>query len=132
MQQWVGQNAWSLPVKMPSAGGNAGLRSTAASPSAQRRQIDDPAPGYFTIKLIKGGPRVPARLHMDLTGYWAEIDGKRCGAASEDPLQADGVMRVWLYGREIDQVEYAALLGRADKPDPRKPVDLRKLAPIQF
>lgn len=94
-------------------------------PGRPSRVIDDPRGGYFTIKLVRGGPRVPARIHMDRGGFWAEIDGKRCGAMSEDPLQADGVMRVWIYGIEIERAEYDELLARAGRPDPRKPANLR-------
>ncbi len=118
-------------MKLPHPGASAGVSAIGApsSPPLPRgrpdRTINDPRAGYFTVKLVKGGPRVAARIHMDRGGFWAEIDGKRCGAMHEEPLQADGVMRIWLYGNEIDRAEYEQMLASTNRPDPRKPINLR-------
>ena len=105
------------------------------------RRIDLPEPGCFAVKLVRGGPRVPARIVCE-NGLWsADIDGKPCGAAHEDPLYADGVFRVWQGGKIIDETEYRHMLAikswaaehRPTHPsqNPRKPIgSLAKIPPI--
>ncbi len=90
------------------------------------RVIDQPRAGFFMIRQVRKGPWVPARILVDFDAFSAEIGGKPCGAANEDPLRADGVMRIWEYGREIDEAEYWRLLGRKDAPDPSVRIDLRR------
>lgn len=99
-----------------------------AKPSTRgpSRVIDQPRAGFFLIKLVKGGPRVPARICVDFDQFWAEINGKAVGAATEDPLTADHVMRIWHYGVEIDEQEHRRLLARENAPDPSTPIDLRR------
>lgn len=110
---------------------NPGERRPMPGPAkAQARRIDQPRAGFFLVRLVKGGPRVPARIVEDFGLFSAEIDGKPCGAADSDPLKADGVMRVWHYGTEIERTEYRTLLGQPDRPDPRKPVNLAAMKPV--
>lgn len=117
------------------------------------RDISRPRPGYFTVKLAKGGVLVPARIwrlcHCTPVGgpnnrphdwsplcdrfppLYAEIDGK--------PASVD---RLWTSGREIDKAEYDYMVAntqwaRQYTPgdpiaNPRQPVDVTKLPPPQF
>ncbi len=106
-------------------------RPSPAVPSVRAgrsRMVDNPQPGYFLIRVVKGGPWVPARIVHDFGHWWAEINGREVGKKTEDPLTADQVLRIWHFGREIDQNEYRRLLRipAAERPDPTKPVDLSK------
>ena len=94
------------------------------------RRIDAPRPGWFLVRLVRGGVWVPARIEEAAGLFSAAVDGKPCGAAHADPLRADGVMRIWLYGREVTQAEHDLLLAKPGRHDPRKPVDLRKMASL--
>lgn len=106
------------------------------------RAVDRPEPGHFRLRLVRGGPFVPARIAHDASGWWAEIDGRRY-APHPDPAQAEGVFRVWHGGRHIDEAEYRHLnavrgWATATMPDhpaanPREPIDdakLRRLPPL--
>lgn len=107
------------------------------------RMIGEPRPGFFRVRLVKGGPWVPARIlrpcPIDPTcGYpldrsprdlVAEVDGR--------PVPLD---RVWLFGTEIDWPEWARLSSITDAerhvPDsplanPTQRIDLMR-APIPF
>lgn len=66
------------------------------------RRIDKPRPGWFAMKLVKGGPRVPCRISFDeTTRLWsAEIDG--AVSTNADPTLA-GVFRIWLFAMEIEE-----------------------------
>lgn len=94
------------------------------------RAVDQPRAGFFMLRLVKHGPWVPACIKVDFGVFSAEIDGKPFGDANTDPLKADGVMKIWHWGREVSEAEYQAALKRTVRPDPRKPVDLRKLPPL--
>ena len=94
------------------------------------RRIDEPRGGFFLVRLVKGGPRVAARIVEDFGQFSAEVDGRPCGKPHADPLKADGVMRIWLYGVEIEREEYDSMLRRTDKPDPNKRVDLAAAKPV--
>ena len=104
------------------------------------RRIDKPAPGFFEIRLVKGGPMVAAQIqHDEATGLWsADIDGEP-GAPHADPMQAEHLARVWLYGRVVTGADYRyrlALKAYALKHDPahpaahpREPVRVNTLSP---
>lgn len=62
----------------------------------QTRQIDQPQPGYFRMRLVRKGPWVPARIRMSaFTGLVAEIMGA--------PADVDDV---WTSGQFISQDDY--------------------------
>lgn len=108
------------------------------------RYIGDPQPGFFQIKLVKGGVVVGARIRfapqvdpdtgeeLDRSWYWhGEINGwidKRCA-----PAPTERVWRIWLGGERISQPKYEWLVAdRAwaaqyakDTPEARpwRPVD---------
>lgn len=80
------------------------------------RVLSDPQPGFFAVRMVKGGPRVAARIVRSvatdpMTGEtldrspvtWAEIAGK--------PVEVD---RVWMFGEVIDEAEYRRLTAVAE------------------
>lgn len=75
------------------------------------RRIDQPEPGYFQMRLCRGGPPVAARISNGLVGLAAEVNG----------APAD-VHHVWTSGTPIAFEEWERL---ANNPvaNPYKPVD---------
>jgi hypothetical protein len=111
----------------------------------------DPIPGYYRLKLIKGGPWVGARIvygpppdpidgtELDRAPRWqAWLDGKMIGA-DRDPHRA-GAFRIWP-AHSIEKAEYEYLIAnsqwaKANSPNdpaanPGRPIDLLT-APIPF
>ncbi len=93
------------------------------------------------IKLVKGGPPVAARIAFDdETGRWQVTINGEDKAPHTDPWQAEGMSRVWHYGRIIDEAEYTFMLARAawarqhapDDPSakPDEPIDLTRIPSI--
>lgn len=70
------------------------------------RQVDQPRPGFFEMRLVRGGPMVAAKITHDDGMYQAWIDGKPRGEPHADPVFALDVYRVWHSGREIDEAIY--------------------------
>ena len=70
------------------------------------RHVDKPEPGFFEMRLVKGGPLVGARIvHED--GLWsAWIDGAPCGPPHPDPVYANGVYRIWHNAAFSDELSY--------------------------
>lgn len=116
----------------------AARRQGPAPLSDQRRQparrVDQPEPGYFLVRLVKGGPRVAAEI-THRRGLWgALVNGETCGAQHADWTRAAGVAAVWL-GERIDAAEYRRVLALAAQPGhpnatPRRPLDLAALPPL--
>ncbi len=75
--------------------------------SQPSRAIDAPEPGFFRMKLVRGGPWVPARIFTRLGHLAAEINGQPCD-----------VDRVWNGGHFISEDDYRALVGIEKPPDP--------------
>ena len=105
----------------------------------QRRVIDAPQPGYYTLRLARGAWRVPCRIVHDEDGWHAEINGD-VQPASPDPYAAPGVAHVHERGLRIDQPTYDWLVAlkayvEAHEPDhpaarPLDPIDPMQLRPI--
>lgn len=94
------------------------------------RAIAEPEPGFFSLRLVKGGPEVGARIHQGFGIWWASINGVMCGAAAADPVAAAGVFRVWTSGARIDRQAYDALI--ANPPaSPDQKIDIKTL-PLPF
>jgi hypothetical protein len=102
------------------------------------RRIDQPEPGYFLMRLCKGGWEVPARIQRTETGDWiGTIDGET--RQHPDPTEA-GVMRIWLSGRTVEAWVYAdrdalrewAKVHEPDHPtaNPKRPMDAMRLRPV--
>lgn len=96
------------------------------------RRVDVPEPGFFLLRLVKGGVQVAARIIHDESGWSAEINGER-GPAAADPFEAPGLSKIWTFGLRVDEAEYryrldVAQWARAHQPthpaaDPTRPVD---------
>lgn len=91
------------------------------------RQLDRPEPGFYTLRLVKNGPRVAARIARLCTctigggehaphdwtpacdrpwPVWlAEINGDQVSEPDRDPLKA-GVFRIWESGEPCTADEY--------------------------
>lgn len=105
------------------------------------RAVDKPEPGFFRLRLIKGGPWVPAQIRRVGTEWHATIAGVLSVYQSElddsCPSDAVAVWRIWHGGKEINEDDYQLMLqrmawARRDMPDhpaanPDKPVDMTKL-----
>jgi hypothetical protein len=87
-------------------------------PRMKPRLIEKPEPGFYKLRLARGGPWVAAIIfrpcpiefdpetfqHVDRVYHLqAEIDGKSVE-----------LLRVWEYGRPVDQAEYEYLCGDRD------------------
>lgn len=107
------------------------------------RRIDDPQPGYWAMRVAKGGVEVGARI------YWCDHEPGEPGNKLERPFldaEINGVRvppsRVWEHrGRAVNEAEYRFLVAdrawaRQYKPsspeaNPEKAVDLLQ-APLPF
>lgn len=115
------------------------------------RDVTRPEPGFFLIRLVKGGPKVAARIThkpardpltgetLDRSPWWAaEINGEPAGEPSIQPT--DEVLRIWHYGEPVTEDEYRYQLADAQwcaahaphepKANPRRSVDLAAMAPL--
>lgn len=109
------------------------------------RRIDRPEPGFFRMRLVRGGPWVPAVTFLPCpidphTGEQLDRARKLMGSVNgEDPSYAVAD-RVWISGRPISEREFLFLLAdgqwcRDHAPDlpeanPTKSINLREIAPI--
>jgi hypothetical protein len=118
-------------------------------------QVSEPREGYFKVRKINGGMWVAARFwfgqpiidgeQQDRSPRWCvEVDGKTCRpdrqAGHRVPLDALDVWP-WAAGHPISRHEYGFLRKRAawarkhapEHPaaNPREPIDLRKLPPVE-
>ena len=109
------------------------------------REIGTPQPGFFRLRLVRGGPWVSARIYLPCPvdpefGYpmdrsrhlTAEIDG----AVDARP---DAVTKIWITGRPITAADFAFMNADADwcrrhaplepKAAPRESIDPRRAPP---
>lgn len=70
------------------------------------RAINQPEPGYFLMRLIKGGPHVPAQICRNDSGVWWAVVNGQGHAAHTDPALAPLVFTIWHSGQEIDRATY--------------------------
>lgn len=71
------------------------------------RVVWPPSPGYFTLRLVKGGWRAPAQI-IFANGLWQAIVDGEAGTPHADPVIA-GVDIIWSYGVFSNAAEYAYL-----------------------
>ena len=104
------------------------------------RPVDTPEPGYFLMRLVRGGPHVPAQIIQHADGQWqAVIDGEARGS-HPDPAYAVDVFRIWHSGARTTSDEYHHRLrmkswAQKNMPEhpaanPRKAITLTKLPPL--
>ncbi|MBN9497826.1 MAG: hypothetical protein J0H39_13805 [Alphaproteobacteria bacterium] len=107
------------------------------------RPIDAPQPGFWMVRLVKGGPEVPARIYRHVT---AREPGNETNAMERSPFLAAEIAGetvalddVWLRtGRPIDEAEYRFQIAdhaharewrpRDAKAQPRRAIDLMATA----
>ena len=100
------------------------------------RAVWPPQPGWFNLRLVRGGWRVPCQIvHQD--GLWQAIIDGEAKVAAADPAQAEGVDRIWHGGTRIPQFEFDYLesLRAAAPPDhparnPTKRIEPSMLTPM--
>lgn len=108
--------------------------------TTQARVVWPPEPGTFSLRLVRRGWRVPARIQRTADALWqADVDGVLCDAHI-DPALADRVATIWHHGLRIPDSEYRWLLAlkahaalyAPQHPclSPRTPIDPRRLAPL--
>lgn len=87
------------------------------------RRPDQPRPGFFKMRIVKGGAYVGAEIRhgpsrdpdtgglMDERSWMWEtwINGELARAPSPDPTHA-GVWRVWMHAEEISEPAYRHLI----------------------
>lgn len=111
-----------------------------ARPATPSRRVWPPEPGYFRVRLVRGGWQVPAKIEI-ADGKWAvSIDGAYVEEPNADPALA-GAGRVWHYGDIIPEDEYRWLLDLKDAArtlapshpclHPRTPIDPNNLTPLE-
>lgn len=108
------------------------------------RNIAEPRPGFFAMRLVKGGPEVAARLYLACPmdpEFGEPTDRPRHLLAEVDGAEAtEGwIPRIWTSGREISAADFHYLRDDAewcrdnapDEPraNPRRAVDPRRVAP---
>ena len=111
------------------------------------RVVNEPQPGFYKVRLVAKGWKVPAWIFQAGDALVAIVDGEqqigRWRADDEAPMSdITPLMRVHLYGEQIDQAEWDYLNAlrefcRIHKPDhpcchPGRPIDIRLLAPDDF
>lgn len=118
---------------------------------SNHRHPDAVHPGFFTMRLVKGGPLVPARIwrpcHCTINGgldneahdwrpdcdRWHRLEGEAAGKPAPVDI-------IWQFGQFIDQAEFEYLTDVAEwdahndaaspHANPREAVDLRAMRPI--
>lgn len=104
------------------------------------RQSDRPEPGYYLLRLVRGGSWVPAQItHSEVEGWRVMINGAWEGPA-HDPWSLPNMERVHWGGRVTTAEDVAFRLARKAHaeiyaPDdaaanPTKKIDLDKLIPF--
>lgn len=123
-----------------------------ANPKHQQavRRVDMPEPGWFRMRLVRGGPFVPARISygptldpqtgeaLDRSWLWSCDINDECDW-NPRPTPGANVLHVWTSGERIDQGEYDYLvemvrhakLYRPEAPEamPTRAVNLRAMNP---
>lgn len=97
---------------------------------------DEPMPGYFKCRMVRGGPFVPVAIWLD-----QEIDAETGELTQPEELRAIAngrpvdPGRVWTYARPISEAEYEALTGIRDHHEfmaaTHVAVALGELAPLR-
>jgi len=73
--------------------------------ASQARAIWPPMPGFFRLRLTRGGWPVPCRIVQSGEGWHAEVDG-RVYDPHPDPAYAARVADVWTGGIKIAEWEW--------------------------
>ena len=104
------------------------------------RVSDQPRPGWYLLRLVRGGPFVGAQIVQHEDGQWScMIDGEWQGP-SADPWLLPFTERIHFGGRDSTQAEIEYRIGvkrwaeihRPDHPaaNPRKRIDINDLPTV--
>lgn len=104
------------------------------------RQSDTPRPGFYMLRLVRGGPWVGAEIIQDVDGQWTVmVDGVREGP-SHNPWILPLLEKVHFYGRVTTESEvrfrvgaarWASIYAPSSAPaNPHKPIDIDNLIPF--
>jgi hypothetical protein len=109
------------------------------------RILTAPEPGWFTMRLVRGGPQVPARIYQPCPiefcwlSPWQWVD-RRYKLEAEIDGTPTTVDSVWLYGRrstmaEFEYLTHKARWARVHQPEhpaanPRAKIDLGKMKSV--
>jgi hypothetical protein len=111
------------------------------------RVVTEPVAGFYKVRLVAKGWKVPAKLDMLHDVWTAMVDGSPALGfwtleEFRDLPDTNLAQRVHLYGEPITQSEYDYLLAlrdyaRAHRPDhpclhPHKPIDIRLQPVLEF
>ena len=103
------------------------------------RRSDTPSPGFYLLRLVRGGPWVGACIAHGPDGWTVMIDGDTQGPAT-DPWSLANMEKVHYYGRETTESEVAFRVGvkrwaeiydpghRA--ANPRRKIDIDSIVPF--
>jgi hypothetical protein len=99
-------------------------------PKPAPRPINDPAPGLFKMKLVKGGPWIGAAITED-SGRWdAFMNGEWISHTTNDPRDNPDIMKIWHWGRDVTPDEYQNLVRPDRNVQAREPINLTAKPPI--
>jgi hypothetical protein len=103
------------------------------------RRVDVPEAGFFSMRLVRLGPYVAARIVHGPAGWQAIIDGQTFDP-HPDPAYAKGVFQIWHGGRRIRESEYRHMLhvrewAKRESPrhpaaNPRRAINIKDDDPI--
>ena len=94
---------------------------------------DDPQPGFYKRRLVRGGPWVPAAIWV------VEPERDEAGDLMSDEIwccQVNGIsvdvydQWTWLAGHPITREEYDRLTDNDDAPPPFQALDLNATKPV--
>jgi len=91
---------------------------------ATPRDLETPQPGFYQVRLVRGGHPLPAQITHDAeSDTWAiQIGDDTPTSVVGNPWDHPQMERVYYYGRAISEDEHAGLLrliawARANDPD---------------
>lgn len=89
----------------------------------QSRTPERPIPGYYALKLVRGGPDVACRI-VEVQNLWVVMIGgvPTHSEAQEDWRRCPKIEAVAFYGRRITPDQYDALLTAAAEAKPGEPL----------
>ena len=104
------------------------------------RAVDEPQPGFFRLRLVRGAPWTACRLERDACGLWrAFVNEVLQGPPHADPWRVPGLERIWTGAEQIEELEYRHLIRLHDwavrhdrthpAANPSRPYDPHTAAP---
>jgi hypothetical protein len=74
------------------------------------RRVDMPIAGWFRVRLVRNGWKVPALVEQNSEGMWRAIVDEQPTGWFRDPFKSEDICRVWEFGAQIQEYEYLDLL----------------------